>query len=161
MLVLGERFMLLTGEDELADKQVLQALYLDRLPLMLPSVKAKSPCCLSTQLKLGSTSTVCQKLVKLRQDDDLRIIRVIASGKQDMSRPDRAAEVVHMPVGVLVCIQAQGQPDDLLGCQRPAQLSLDLLLGHVGILILLQQALIGHQQCPASHWSPWWLSEGS
>ena len=63
-----------------------------------------------------------------------------------MAWPDEAAEVVHMAIGVLICMQAQGQPEDFLDGQHAGQLSLNILLGHMGIAVLMQQALLCCQQ---------------
>ncbi len=71
---------------------------------------------------------------------------VIGPGQQHSAGPNKAAEVVHVAVGVEVCIDALWQPDDLLYGQILLQLRLNLLLGQVWVAIFVQQALCCRDQ---------------
>ena len=101
------------------------------------SVSTVMPCMDVPSLLRGRTSG----------GSNLGIRLVICPGQQYSAWPDKAAEIVHVAVGVEVRIHTLRQPDDFLYGQVPVQLPFYLLLCQVGVAVFVQKALgCGHQR---------------
>ena len=87
-----------------------------------------------------------QQLVGILADGVLGILLVVRPGKKNLSRASEHAEIVHMAVGIYITVETVGQPENLLHAQTALELSLNLLLGHIGVAVGIQKTLLRGQK---------------
>lgn len=86
-----------------------------------------------------------QYLLGLAHDLILRIVALVGPAQRDDARPDEAAEIVDMAIG-LVEGETAGQPDHPVKAEIVAELPLDLFPAQMAVAVAVQQALLGGHQ---------------